>query len=130
MQANWVERHLISVAIEANPELRNTRDTMHQREVQIPGILNAAAKGDGISHFLRALNRRRMTSRGASIEEPALELSNNTVPGIFDTEPTEIHVEPGLAEEIAQVPEQAPKHASSTLTEFLFGRLLAERLAR
>lgn len=124
-EVDWVERHLISVAIEANPKLRNTRDTSHQREVQIPGILNAAATGEGISHFLRALNRGRRAPRRTTAEEPALELSSDMLSEIFDAEPAEIYVDPGLSEEIAQVSGRTP----SKVTEFLFGRWLAERLA-
>ena len=39
-EANFVEQHLISLALRNNPELKNTKNTKLVKSVQIPGILN------------------------------------------------------------------------------------------
>jgi hypothetical protein len=38
---DFLEKHLISLGIQANPELQNSRDTKFYREVQLRGILNS-----------------------------------------------------------------------------------------
>ena len=38
---DFLEKHLISLGIQANPELQNSRDTKLYRELQLRGILNS-----------------------------------------------------------------------------------------
>lgn len=119
-EVSWVERHMIAVAIEANPRLKNERDTAHQRTVQIPGVLNAPVKGAGISHFLRAVNRWRVTPRPSAADSPIEH------DAIFDVEADTNDVDAVISEEIARVPDRRP----SKVISFLFGEMIAETLAR
>lgn len=44
-EAVWVENFIISLAIEANPELANKRGTSFLKECSIPGVLNNSKPG-------------------------------------------------------------------------------------
>ena len=40
MDVEFLEKHLIALAIRCNPELKNKKDTRFLREIVVPGILN------------------------------------------------------------------------------------------
>lgn len=122
-EVEWVEQHLIQAAIDANPDLRNLRDTQFAREVQIPGVLNAARAGAGVTHFLRVLNRASMPIRDRIT--PTLEREEQTIVAAFDVEPAEPDINVDVADEEVAVPE---RKVSPTL-EFLFGYALADRFS-
>ncbi len=115
-EVEWVERHLITVAVEANPKLRNSHGTAYQREIRIPGVLNAGARGNELYHFLRTLNR---WTRTPPPTPDTVVASVEAVP-----EPPERDAEE--AEEIAAVPDEN----SIPLMRFLFGESIADWLAK
>jgi hypothetical protein len=123
-EVEWVERHLITVAVEANPKLRNSHGTALQREIQIPGVLNAGAKGKELYPFLRTMNRWKAPSPAPvgvpeAPDEPSVEVAVEAAP-----EPPEF--DPDQDENIANVPEDDV----SPLMRFLFGESIAQWLAR
>jgi hypothetical protein len=52
---NFLERHLISLGLQANDDLLNKRDTKLYREVQLPGILNEGYPDAPAKELRRAL---------------------------------------------------------------------------
>tara|TARA_R110002110_G_scaffold394957_2_gene609253 strand:+ start:4901 stop:5695 length:795 start_codon:yes stop_codon:yes gene_type:complete len=76
--ADWLERHLISLALEANNELLNVRDTRFYRELFVPGVINDPARKVSPStlDLQRTLNLRtakRSLPRPASTPPPLIE---------------------------------------------------------
>lgn len=53
LSTNFLERHLISLALQANTELLNKKDTKLYRELQLRGILNSEGKRNQSAKELR-----------------------------------------------------------------------------
>lgn len=141
--AEWLERHLISLALEANNELLNVRDTKFYRELFVPGVINDAARrvSPSTSELQRTLNlrtTRRSLPRPASTPPP----SNEAVDEITSFAPNEQPPEPvekldvfPVASDPLDLPELAPSIEQSPVNTparqeaeqpkprlFLFGR--------
>ena len=55
---DWLERHLISLALEANNDLLNVHYTKIHKQLFVPGVINDPAKkfGEATTELQRALN--------------------------------------------------------------------------
>jgi len=80
---DWLERHLISLALEANNDLLNVQYTKIHTQLFVPGVINDSARkfGEATTELQRALNIqpvRRRSPRGAPVAPLPIDILDTT----------------------------------------------------
>ncbi|MBA4337553.1 MAG: hypothetical protein C0421_01760 [Hyphomonas sp.] len=140
---DWLERHLISLALEANNDLLNVHYTRIHKELFVPGVINDPAKkfSEATTELQRTLNvqpiKRRLPKRAPAAPlpmeaiEPASDGAPITVPANkAQSEIAEAPLDAVQADEVrhaALMPQISPARLERAEHErkprlFLFGR--------